>query len=220
MHKHRMENKAGHSPSTPRQSSGQATVGTGLVRELGLMEALAIGLGTMLGAGIFVLSGLAAERAGPAAAISYVVAGLICLPIAMTISELATGMPKAGGSYYFISRALGPLAGSIVGPGNWLGLTFATGFYLIGFGQYVSYFLPVPTRAAVLVAGLFFIYLNYRGAKVSGRIQNIIVSLMIVLLGFALLAAPRIQLEHYAVPSRNLGKALTDGAQRHGVVGN
>jgi amino acid transporter len=51
----------------------------GLVRELGLIEALATGLGTMIGAGIFVLSGLAAERAGPAAAVSYVMAGLICL---------------------------------------------------------------------------------------------------------------------------------------------
>ncbi|MFQ6057940.1 MAG: amino acid permease [Anaerolineae bacterium] len=153
-----------------------------LVRELGLAEALAIGLGTMIGAGIFVLSGIAAERAGPAAVFSYIVAGLICLPIAMIISELATGMPKAGGSYYFISRALGPLLGSIVGPGNWLGLTFATGFYLIGFGQYLSYFLPVPTWMAVLVAGLFFIYLNYRGAKVSGRIQNIIVVVLVATL--------------------------------------
>ncbi len=179
---HKAGEQTGHSPSTLRQSSGQATLRTGLVRELGLSEALAIGLGTMIGAGIFVLSGIAVERAGPAAALSYVTAGLICLPIAMTISELATGMPKAGGSYYFISRALGPLAGSIVGPGNWLGLTFATGFYLIGFGKYVSYFLPVPTWAAVVVAGLFFIYLNYRGAKVSGRIQNVIVAILVAIL--------------------------------------
>ena len=112
-----------------------------LIRELGLSEALAIGLGTMIGAGIFVLSAVAAQRAGPATTLSYTLAGLVCLPIAMTISELATGMPKAGGSYHLISRALGPVAGAVVGPGNWLGLTFATGFYLTGFARYVACFL-------------------------------------------------------------------------------
>lgn len=76
----------------------------GLVRELGLTKALSIGLGTMIGAGIFVLSALAARDAGPGAALSYVIAGLICLPTAMNVSELAPGMPQAGGSYHLISR--------------------------------------------------------------------------------------------------------------------
>ena len=153
-----------------------------LVRELGLAEALSIGLGTMIGAGIFVLSAMAARRAGPGAAISYLMAGLICLPIAMTVSELVTGMPRAGGSYYLISRALGPLAGAVVGFSNWLGLIFATGFYLIGFAQYVAYFLPVPSWMTGLLAGLFFIYLNYRGAKLSGKLQNIIVVILVIIL--------------------------------------
>jgi amino acid transporter/nucleotide-binding universal stress UspA family protein len=153
-----------------------------LVRELGLKEALAIGLGTMIGAGIFVLSAIAARQAGPAAMFSYVAAGLVALPIAMTVSELATGMPKAGGSYFLISRALGPIAGAVVGPGNWLGLTFATAFYLIGFAEYLAYFLPIPTWITVVVAGLFFLYLNYRGAKLSGQLQNVIVVLLVVIL--------------------------------------
>jgi amino acid transporter/nucleotide-binding universal stress UspA family protein len=153
-----------------------------LLRELGLKEAVAIGLGTMIGAGIFVLSAIAARNAGPAAMFSYVVAGLIALPIAMTVSELATGMPKAGGSYFLISRALGPVAGAVVGPGNWLGLTFATAFYLIGFAQYLAYFIPIPTWITVLVAGLFFLFLNYRGAKLSGQLQNIIVILLVLIL--------------------------------------
>jgi amino acid transporter/nucleotide-binding universal stress UspA family protein len=154
----------------------------GLVRELGLSEALAIGLGTMIGAGIFVLSAIAADRAGPAAFLSYIAAGLICLPTAMAVSELATGMPQAGGSYHLISRSLGPIAGAIVGPGNWLGLVFATGFYLIGFAEYVAYFVSLPRWATALVAGLFFVFLNYRGAKLSGRVQNIIVVLLVLIL--------------------------------------
>jgi len=154
----------------------------GLLRELGLKEGIAIGLGTMVGAGIFVLSALAAERAGPASAISYVLAGAICLPIALVISELATGMPRAGGSYTFITQALGPLAGSIVGPGNWLGLTFATGFYLLAFGEYLSLMAPIPPWAGSLLAGLLFTGLNYRGAKITGSVQNLVVVVLVAIL--------------------------------------
>jgi amino acid transporter/nucleotide-binding universal stress UspA family protein len=169
-------------PQSNQQNSDSKKHPEELVRELGLKEALAIGLGTMIGAGIFVLSAIAARQAGPAAMFSYIAAGLIALPIAMTVSELATGMPKAGGSYFLISRALGPLAGAVVGPGNWLGLTFATSFYLIGFAEYLAYFLPIPTWITVLVAGVFFLFLNYRGAKLSGQLQNIIVVLLLLIL--------------------------------------
>ena len=153
-----------------------------LIRELGLTQALAIGLGTMLGAGIFVLSAIAVEDAGPSAVFSYLIAGTICFLIALVISELATGMPKAGGSYTFITNALGPLPGSIVGPGNWLGLAFATGFYLLAFGEYLSLIIPIPPQVGSVVIGVLFIYLNYRGAKLTGSVQNIIVIFLVVIL--------------------------------------
>jgi len=153
-----------------------------LVRELGLTEGIAIGLGTMVGAGIFVLSALAAERAGPASTVSYLIAGGVCLLVALVISELATGMPKAGGSYTFIAEALGPLAGSIVGPGNWLGLTFAGGFYLLAAGEYLGMVLPVPPRAASTVVGILFTWMNYRGAKLTGSVQNVVVVILLVIL--------------------------------------
>jgi amino acid transporter/nucleotide-binding universal stress UspA family protein len=161
------------------ESSGETH---GLVRELGLKEGVAIGLGTMVGAGIFVLSALAAERAGPASAMSYVIAGLICLLVALVISELATGMPRAGGSYTFITQALGPLAGSIVGPGNWLGLTFASGFYLLACGEYLAMITPVPSWAASLLLGLLFTCLNYWGAKLTGSVQNVVVVILLAIL--------------------------------------
>lgn len=154
----------------------------GLVREMGLFNALAIGLGTMLGAGIFVLSGTAAQEAGPAAAVSFALAGLICLPISMTVSELVTAMPQEGGSYYLISRTLGAVAAAVVGPANWLGLMFATGFYLIGFAEYVADFVPVPSWMSELGAGLIFVFLNYRGAKLTGTAQTVIVAILVAIL--------------------------------------
>ncbi len=153
-----------------------------LIRELSLTQALAIGLGTMLGAGIFVLSAFAVEDTGPAATISYLIAGTICFLIALVISELATGMPKAGGSYTFITEALGPLPGSIVGPGNWLGLAFATGFYLLAFGEYLALFIPIPAQVGSVAAGLLFAFLNYRGAKLTGSVQNTIVLILVIIL--------------------------------------
>ncbi|MCJ7702764.1 MAG: APC family permease, partial [Anaerolineales bacterium] len=157
------------------------TPGT-FVRELGLTEALNIGLGTMLGAGIFVLAAIAAERAGPASVLSYGLAGLLCLCVALVVSELATGIPRAGGSYTFITLALGPLAGSIVGPGNWLGLTFANGFYLLAFGEYLSLVSPMPPWGGSLLAGILFTWINYRGAKITGRVQNIVVVILVAIL--------------------------------------
>jgi amino acid transporter/nucleotide-binding universal stress UspA family protein len=159
-----------------------------LIRELGLKEALAIGLGTMIGAGIFVLPGIAVHRAGQAAAFSYLLAGLICLPVAMIVSELATGMPRAGGSYTFIAQALGPLAGSVVGPANWLGLTFANGFYLIATGHYLALFVPIPPWSVALITGVIFVWLNYRGAKISGGVQILVVVVLVAILGLFVIA--------------------------------
>ena len=89
--------------------------GADLAKDLGLLSALTIGIGTMIGAGIFVLPGVAAQEAGPIVVVSFVVGGLVALVNAFSVAELGTAMPKAGGAYYWINRALGPLFGSIAG---------------------------------------------------------------------------------------------------------
>ncbi|MFB6278779.1 MAG: APC family permease, partial [Salinibacter sp.] len=100
-----------------------------LARDLGFLEAYTIGVGTMIGAGIFVLPGIVAENAGPAGMISFLIGGAVSLLTALSLSELATGMPKAGGSYYYVNTALGSFFGSVVGWSMWGGLMFATAFY-------------------------------------------------------------------------------------------
>ena len=164
-----------------------------LAKDLGLLEALTIGVGTMIGAGIFVLPGPATEVAGPAVALSFVVGGVISLFTAMSASELGTAMPKAGGSYYYVNHALGPLFGSIAGLGNWMGLAFASAFYAIGFGSYVAGFLPGLAFAVgpvalsgsqiyALLAGALFIAVNYIGAKETGQLQNAVVITLVAIL--------------------------------------
>jgi Amino acid transporters len=115
------ENAAGETPSPePDAVTDDATVyddDVELERTIGLVGGLAIGIGTMIGAGIFVFPGLAAENAGLAATLSFAIGGLIALLVALPTSELATAMPRSGGGYYFISRGMGTAYGAVVGLG-------------------------------------------------------------------------------------------------------
>jgi len=178
-----------------------------LARDLGFLEAYTIGLGTMIGAGIFVLPSIAAQQAGPASMISFFAGGIVSLLAALSLSELATGMPKAGGSYYYVNRALGPFFGSIVGWGMWAGLTFASAFYMIGFGQYL---LPglgqyigflagwgqIGITVAALVMAALLTAVNYYGVKETGSLQNVIVltlvGLIVAFLALGFISGPTI----------------------------
>jgi amino acid transporter/nucleotide-binding universal stress UspA family protein len=170
----------------------------GLLRQLGFWDALTIGVGTMIGAGIFLLSGVAVALTGPAAIFSYLAAGLVCVITAASTAELATGMPTSGGDYYFVSRALGPAFGAISGIGIWLSLTFAIAFYLFGLGEYLAQFTPLTPFWGAFGGGLLLVALNIVGAKESGRLQVVVVLILMVILGgFAALAAFNIEAENY-----------------------
>ena len=122
----------------PKEEATVHDEGTELERTIGLVGGLAIGIGTMIGAGIFVFPGLAAAEAGPAAAVSFGIGAVIAMLVALPTSELATAMPRSGGGYFFISRSMNTAFGAIVGLGLWLGLVFASAFYLVGLGEYVG----------------------------------------------------------------------------------
>ncbi len=154
-----------------------------LRRELGFWDALTIGAGTMIGAGIFLLAGVALELTGPAAIFSYVAAGIVCMITAASAAELATGMPTSGGDYYFVSRSLGPALGAISGVGIWLSLTFAISFYLFGLGEYLSQFLPITPFWGAFGGGILLTAINVYGAKESGQMQVIVVLTLMGILG-------------------------------------
>ncbi|MUV89692.1 amino acid permease [Halapricum sp. CBA1109] len=164
-----------------------------LERTLGLPGGLAIGIGTMIGAGIFVFPGLAGAEVGTAATASFAVGGLIALLVALPTSELATAMPKSGGGYYFVSRGLGTLAGTVIGLSLWLGLVFATAFYLVGLGFYALDGLAqvgvtvgaspgLLVSVIAVVAGLGFTVLNVTGTENAAKLQNGIVALLLSML--------------------------------------
>jgi len=156
-----------------------------LGRSLGLLEALSIGIGSMIGAGIFVLSGSAAQAAGPAALISFALAGGSVLLTALCFAELATAMPRAGGPYVFVKEAFGDAWGFFVGWSLWVGLALATAFYCLGFAQYLNLLLPgVPPRAAAAAVALVLVGVNLTGARGTARLQNGMVLALVAILGY------------------------------------
>jgi amino acid transporter len=178
-------------PTAATEETSVTDEGSELERTIGLVGGLSIGVGTMIGAGIFVFPGLAAGRAGPAAAGSFAIGAVIALLVALPTSELATAMPKSGGGYYFISRALGALPGAVVGVSIWLGLVFATAFYLVGFGNYAAAVLAevgvdvgaVPVVAPLALAfGVVLTGLNLVGTENAARLQNYVVGLLLSIL--------------------------------------
>jgi amino acid transporter len=161
-----------------------------LERTIGLSGGLAIGIGTMIGAGIFVFPGLAAENAGPAASLSFAIGAVVALLVALPTSELATAMPRSGGGYFFISRGLGTAPGAVVGIGLWLGLVFASAFYLVGLGSYAGQVfleagiaLPVDPAVPLGVAfGVGLTALSLFGTENAASLQNAIVAVLLVIL--------------------------------------
>jgi|SRR6056297_20578 len=154
-----------------------------LERTLSLGAALSIGVGTMVGAGIFVFPGLAGGAAGPAAIISFLIAGCIALIVAFCTSELATAMPQSGGGYYFTSRTFGPFTGTLVGIGQCVGLVFASSFYLAGFGEYshdllheLGFTLGDPVTLIALGTALILTLINIFGTEKAGEFQNTVVT--------------------------------------------
>lgn len=156
---------------------------TELSRDLGLFAVVTTAAGTMIGAGIFILPGLAAEQAGPAASLSFLVAGVIAGISTLSAAELATAMPRAGGPYFFVSRAMGPAFGTVVGLGAWLALVLKGSFALVGLGQYVHHFSATPVLATAVAGGLLLTAVNWMGAKFSGLLQNVIVVVLLAILG-------------------------------------
>jgi len=159
-----------------------------LKKTLGFGDALALGIGTMLGAGIFILSGLVASLTGPGAVYAYGIAGATMLCTALTLAELATALPAAGGPYVYVREAFFPFWGFIAGWSLWLGQSLGCAFYIIGFAQYVTYFLPwLPWKPVAFVLLVILLRIHVHGSKESTQLQSatVLILLAIILLYLA-----------------------------------
>ena len=170
-----------------------------LKKELKLLDVFAIATGTTLSGGFFLLPGLAAQEAGSALILAYIIAAVPLIPAMFSIIELATAMPRAGGIYYFLDRALGPLFGTIGGMGTWFALILKVAFALIGMGAYISLFIPgLPITPIAVGFALLLGILNAFGAKKSGNLQILLlIGLLSIIAIFLAGGLPEINYSHF-----------------------
>ncbi|MWG35344.1 amino acid permease [Halomarina oriensis] len=179
--------------------------GKTLERDLGLGAVFAISIGAMIGSGIFILPALALSVAGPAVVVAYLLAGLLVVPAALSKSEMATAMPEAGGTYIFIERGMGPLLGTIAGIGTWFSLSFKSALALVGGVPYLVLLFDLPVREVALALAALLVVVNLLGAKQTGRLQVVIVVLMLAALSWFVVGSAG------SVEQANFQPFLTDG---------
>ncbi len=154
---------------------------TSLVRTLSLPSAIAISIGGML-SGIFVLPGVAFGITGPSVSLAFLVAGICIIPAVLSKAELATAMPKSGGTYVYIDRAFGPLFGVVSGIGLWLSLLLKSAFSLVGLSAYLYVLVELDsfyTTIVAIVSLLLVLVLNLFGVKKVGNAQLAIVGVSV-----------------------------------------
>ncbi|HZD58561.1 MAG TPA: amino acid permease [Anaerolineales bacterium] len=180
--------------SIPRESGGFSEEVT-LSRDLNLFTITMIGVGGMIGAGIFVLTGIAAGVAGPALVLAFLLNGIVTTFTAMSYAELGSAFPEAGGGYLWVKEGLGGAQGFLAGWMSWFAHVSAGSLYALGFGRFASelwviagiptFGLSVPqlTLAFMSVIIMIFTLINYRGASETGTVGNIVTLTKISILG-------------------------------------
>ncbi len=187
--------------SVEERQEGQGEVT--LARDLNLFSSTMIGVGAMIGAGIFVLTGTGAGLAGPALTLAFILNGIATIFTAMVYAELGSCFPDAGGGYLWVKEALPQPAGFMSGWMSWYAHFVAGSLYAVGFGSYLTHFVSsafgfefwgwdlelVGKLIGVLIV-IAFAYINYRGASETGLAGNIVtltkVTVLLLFIGFGL----------------------------------
>jgi basic amino acid/polyamine antiporter, APA family len=155
-----------------------------LDKKLGLLDVYAICTGAMFASGFFLLPGIAAANAGPSVILAYLVSSILMVPAMYSIAELSSAMPRAAGTYFFIHRSMGPLAGTIGGLGAWAVLVAKSAFALVGMGAYLTIFVDVPVVPVAIALTVAFGVLNVFGAKETAQLQVWLVAILVAIMAF------------------------------------
>ena len=183
-----------------------------LPRQLNGIDVFCIAAGAMISSGLFILPGLVYAKVGPALILVYILAGIVILPALFAKAELASAMPRAGGSYFFIERSMGSTAGTIGGLASWLSLSLKSAFALVGIGDFATLINPGITNWQIKLIAVafcvFFTILNLTSVKLTGRIQVfLVITLIAALFLYILRGAMSLDIHRYT-PFLPLDKRL------------
>ncbi|MFN3582831.1 amino acid permease [Phenylobacterium sp.] len=196
-----------------------------LHRSLGAFQLTMLGIGAVIGTGIFVLTAEAAQKAGPGMMLSFVIAGVVCAVAALCYAEMASMVPVSGSAYTYSYAVMGELVAWMVGWALILEYAVAAGAVSVGWSGYVvglieaSFGIDIPAQLtlgpfdgglinlpAMGIAGLVT-WLLVIGTKESATVNAILVAIKVAALTlFIVLAVPVMKMEQFT-PFAPLGFA-------------
>lgn len=181
----------------------------GLKRVLGVKDAVGVGLGAIIGAGIFVVTGVAAGVTGASFVLALMIAGVVASFNGLSSAQLAAIYPQSGGTYEYGYRVLNPALGFSAGWMFLLSKLSAAGIVAIGFGSYFHQLIPHFTPLTYSVAAVVVLTAaNLWGIQKAGTINLVIVGITLLSLLYFI--------------AGGVGNIKTDNFEpffTHGVVG-
>jgi APA family basic amino acid/polyamine antiporter len=175
---------------------------TDLARRLGTVDATAIGLGSMLGAGVFVVFAPAAASAGAWLPLALLLAGFVAYCNAVASAQLAAAYPSSGGTYVYGRERLGPWWGFTAGWGFVVGKTASCAAMALTFASYVA---PGATKPVAVAAVVVLVVVNLRGITRTALVTKILLGVVLSLLFFIVLLSLRDTPDSSDVPFRTVG---------------
>jgi amino acid transporter len=174
--------------SNPANTTAAAPGGPAGSNQIGMAAAVSIGIGGMVGAGIFSILGVVAQAAGNAMWLAFAIGGVVALLSTYSYAKLGATFPSAGGAVHFLVKSFGD--GVPAGGLNlfmWAGYIISLALYASAFGSYAATFFtttPSPLLLKSLAVGsvLLLTIVNAFGAKMMGRSETFIVAVKVAIL--------------------------------------
>ncbi len=181
-----------------------------MASKISIPVAVAVGLGAIIGAGIFVLSGTAIAIAGGYALLAFILVGLVALLVSLEIGELSSLMPnETGATYSFVFRAFGSELGFITGILLFFSYASSISVISLGFGSYLSSVLGLPATFNIPFAILLIFVLsllNILGIKKAANADSVLVAIKVSILVLFIAAALFIAFSHHTFSIANFSK--------------
>ena len=169
-----------------------------LKKSIGTFGVFSIASGAMISSGIFILPGLAFAKTGPALFLSYLLAGCMGLLGMLSMLELTTAMPKAGGDYFIINKTFGPLMGTVSGILGWVALSLKSSFAVYGIAEIIEIYTGITPVLSGLFLCVLFAAVNIKGAGEAARFQiSMVVALILLISVYVISGIPHIHREYF-----------------------
>ncbi len=182
-------------------------------RRLGLVGATNIGLGAMLGGGIYVISGTAAGMVGPAVVFAFLATGIVTVFTAINYAELACSIPKQGGGYTFAHDTIGGFPAFLTGWFLLIGNIVACGLYALAVAHTLAVFIPGATEHTIGMIAIVFIVITFITNLVSIKGVAGVLGFLNIAQSFVLFSFIAIGL--FFVQPENLTPWMKEGAGLH-----